>query len=150
MSQSPALATLHRLSAFVGMTLIAAFLTSTILVELFGDRSAIAHVKTTIAITTPALILALATAGITGRRLAKGWRSPIATAKRKRMAITAANAVLILVPATIFLAIRARAGQFDASFYVVQVAELVAGAANLMLLIANARAGGRLKRPNAA
>jgi hypothetical protein len=150
MPYSPPLVIVHRISAFAGMTLIASFWASTVLVELFGAPDAIARVKTIIALLLPALILALATAGLTGRRLAKGWKSPIAAAKRKRTAIAAANAILILIPAAIFLAIRARAGQFDTSFYAVQAAELVAGAANLMLLIANARAGHRLKRPSAA
>lgn len=150
MTRPTPLAITHRVAAFAGMTLIAAFWTSTVLVELFGDPEAIARVKTIIALTIPVLILSLATAGLTGRRLAKGWKSPIAAAKRKRTAFAAANAMLILIPAAIFLAIRARAGQFGAGFYMVQGAELVAGAANLMLLIANARAGSRLKRPRAA
>lgn len=150
MTQPSPLVITHRVAAFAGMTLITAFWTSTVLVELFGDPEAIARVKTIIALTIPVLVLSLATAGLTGRRLAQGWKSPIAAAKRKRTAIAAANAILILIPAAIFLAIRARAGQFDTGFYVVQGAELVAGAANLMLLIANARAGARLKSPRAA
>jgi hypothetical protein len=148
--QTPSLLpVLHRASAIVGIALIASFWSATILVELFGDLEAIRFVKTAIVFALPVLILCLATAGLTGRRLAQGWKSPVARAKRMRTAMTAANAFLILIPAAIFLALKARAGELDTAFYAVQAAELIAGATNLVLLILNARAGSRLKRRSA-
>jgi len=142
----PILPRVHRMSAIAGIALIASFWSATILVEVFGDLEAISLVKTAILVALPVLILCLATAGLTGRRLAQGWKSPVARAKRIRTAMAAANAFLILIPAAIFLALKARAGELDTGFYAVQAAELLAGATNLVLLIANARAGARLKR----
>jgi hypothetical protein len=68
----------------------------------------------------------------------------------KRMRIIAANGILILISSALFLASKAKAGEFDAVFYAVQALELVAGATNLALLGLNMRDGlkftGRLHR----
>ena len=56
-------------------------------------------------------------------------------------AFIAANGILILLPAAFFLAGRAAAGQFDATFYGVQALELAAGAINLSLMGLNIRDG---------
>ena len=50
----------------------------------------------------------------------------------------------ILIPCALFLASKARAGQFDAAFYTVQSLELVARATNITLLGLNLRDGLRL------
>jgi hypothetical protein len=64
--------------------------------------------------------------------------------------LIAANGLLILIPAALFLASKARHGEFDTAFYSVQAIELIAGAANIMLLALNMRDGlrmtGRLRR----
>ena len=64
--------------------------------------------------------------------------------KARRMPFIAANGVLILIPSALFLASKASAGSFDASFYLVQAVELIAGAANIVLLGLNMRDGLRL------
>ncbi len=61
------------------------------------------------------------------------------------MPVIAANGVLVLVPAALFLAAKARAGEFDAGFYAVQAVELAAGAVNIALLGLNMRDGMRMK-----
>jgi hypothetical protein len=61
------------------------------------------------------------------------------------MPIIAANDILVLIPSALFLASKARAAEFDASFYAVQALELVAGAANIALLGLNLRDGLRMK-----
>ena len=63
----------------------------------------------------------------------------------RRMRLIAANGVLILIPAALFLAARAKAGQFDIAFSTVQALELLAGATNLTLLALNMRDGLRMK-----
>ena len=63
----------------------------------------------------------------------------------KRMRIIAGNGILVLIPSALFLASKARAGEFDTSFYVVQVLELAAGAMNIALLGLNLRDGLRMK-----
>jgi hypothetical protein len=64
--------------------------------------------------------------------------------------LIAANWLLILIPAALFLAYKARIGEFDTAFYSVQAIELNAGAANIVLLALNMRVGlrttGRLPR----
>ena len=66
------------------------------------------------------------------------------------MPFIAGNGLLILIPAALFLASKARAGEFDTWFYVVQALELLAGATNITLLGLNMRDGlkltGRLAR----
>jgi hypothetical protein len=87
------------------------------------------------------LIPALAAAGASGFALAKGRRAGLIGAKAKRMPIIAANGILVLIPSALYLASKARAGEFDAGFYVVQALELVAGATNIALLALNMRDG---------
>lgn len=55
-----------------------------------------------------------------------------------------ANGVLVLIPCAIFLDRWASVGVFDASFYLVQAIELIAGAVNLTLMAMNIRDGLRL------
>lgn len=141
------LSTVHRAAALTGLALISTFWISTVVVELFGAPAQIALVKTAIAFSLPVLIAALAAAGITGRRMAAGMKGPVVRGKRLRTAFMAGNAFVVLIPSAVLLALMANAGRFDAVFYGVQGVELVAGAVNIMLLIANARAGARLKRP---
>ena len=66
--------------------------------------------------------------------------------KAKRMEIIAANGILILIPSAFFLASKAQAGAFDTMFYVVQAAEIIAGATNITLLPMNMRDGLALRR----
>jgi hypothetical protein len=90
------------------------------------------------------------TAGGTGFVLSKGSRPGMISAKLKRMPLIAANGVLVLIPAALFLASKARAGEFDTAFYVVQALGILAGATNITLLGLNMRDGlrlnGRLRR----
>lgn len=52
--------------------------------------------------------------------------------------------MIVLVPAAVFLAMRATAGSFDAWFVAVQAVELLAGALNIALMGLNIRDGFRL------
>ncbi|WP_227493507.1 hypothetical protein [Paracoccus kondratievae] len=68
------------------------------------------------------------------------------------MPIIVVNGLLLLIPAALFLAFKAKADEFDAYFYIVQAIELIAGAVNITLLGLNLRDGlmmkGRLRRRN--
>ena len=144
---------LHKVSGIAGMLLIAAFWTSTAVSELFMTHADIAMVKTAILIAIPFLVVSMATAGATGARLAGEKPTPWARRKQKRMMVAAANGMLVLVPAAIFLWWKTNAGAFDTAFYAVQAIELVARPVNLVLLGLNARDGMRLasaKRARAA
>ena len=101
------------------------------------------------------LVPAMATVGATGFSFVRG-RTLVGIVKKKagRMPILAANGLLILIPSALFLASRARAGNLDTWFYVVQVVELVAGATNITLMGLSMRDGlklkGRLRKPKTA
>ena len=109
-------------------------------------KMAEASVKTTIPWGFLLLIPALAMAGGSGFSLAKGGKTGLVGAKAKRMPFIAGNGILILIPAALFLASKAGAGEFDSNFYLVQALELIAGATNIALLGLNMRDGLKLTR----
>jgi hypothetical protein len=136
---------IHPVAGALALVTIAIFWLSTALTELFASQAAIIAVKTAIPWGFLLLIPALAAAGGSGFALAKGRRAGLVGAKIKRMPLIAANGILVLIPAALFLASKARGAEFDASFYAVQALELVAGAANITLLGLNMRDGLRMK-----
>jgi hypothetical protein len=141
---------IHPLAGTLAMLTIAAFWLSTAVSELAGTPETVTLVKTAIPWGFLLLIPALMATGASGLKLARGRRGGLIGVKLRRMPIIAANGVLILVPAALFLAMKARGGAFDGAFYAVQAIELVAGATNLFLLTLSLRDGlrlsGRLRR----
>ena len=136
---------IHLVAAFLAPLCIAMFFSSTVLTELFGSPAAVAQLKSWIV--APGLwilIPSLAATGGSGMFLARSRRGRLVDRKRKRMALIAANGLLVLVPSAIVLNRWASAGAFDATFYVVQALELLAGALNLTLMILNLCDGLRL------
>ncbi|MFK4005165.1 hypothetical protein [Qipengyuania sp. NPDC077563] len=145
----------HPIAGAIALLTIASFWLSTLISELSGSTEAVVAVKTAIPWGFLLLIPALAAVGGTGFSLTGGRAKGLAAPKLKRMPVIAGNGLLILVPSALFLAWKAGAGEFDAAFYGVQAIELVAGAANLVLLGLNMRDGlrmtGRLRvRPRSA
>ena len=138
--------TIHPIAGAVGLATIAIFWLSTLWAELFGSLALVVSVKSTIPWGFLLLIPALALAGGSGFALSKGSRIGIVGAKLKRMPFVAGNGLLILIPSALFLAAKAKAGEFDSSFYLVQALELMAGATNVVLLSLNIRDGFRLTR----
>jgi hypothetical protein len=136
---------LHPVAGTLALLTIATFWLSTALSELLASHATVTAVKTAIPWGFLLLIPALAVAGGSGFTLAKGRRAGLIGAKLKRMPIITANGILILIPAALFLASKARAAEFDAMFYAVQTLELVAGAANIALLGLNMRDGLKMK-----
>ena len=145
---------LHAAAGAAALALVATFQIATLSVEIAGDGAAVARVKTAIAWGLLALVPAMAAAGGTGARLAGAPPRGLPARKAKRMRIIAANGVVILVPAALFLAMKANAGALDAAFYTVQAFEIAAGLVNAALLALNLRDGlamrrGRLARDRA-
>ena len=141
----------HPLAGALAILTIATFWLCTVFSELFGSKAVIASVKTAIPWGFLLLVPALAAAGASGFAMARERRgTALAASKMKRTRNIAANGMLILIPSALFLASKARAGEFDAAFYAVQTLELVAGATNLALLGSNMLDGlkltGRLHR----
>ena len=141
---------IHPVAGALALLIIATFWLSTALTELFASKAIVTAVKTAIPWGFLLLVPALAAGGGSGLALAKGRRAGLIGAKIKRMPFIAANGLLILIPSALFLASKARAGEFDASFYAVQALELVAGATNIGLLGLNMGDGlkmnGRFRR----
>ncbi|MPW28263.1 hypothetical protein F9L16_04520 [Agarivorans sp. B2Z047] len=129
---------IHRAAAITATLCVATFFSSTLLVELFGSIEAIRQVKSLIVF--PGLFIlvpAIALTGATGLSLAKQRSGRIINRKKKRMPFIAMNGVFILIPAAIFLNQWATEGYLDTPFYLLQAAELIAGAVNLVLMAMN-------------
>lgn len=137
---------IHPIAGAIAILMIAAFWLSTVLSELIGSPAMVVTVKTAIPWGFLVLIPALAATGGSGFTLANGQRTGLIGKKLRRMPLIAANGILILIPAALFLASKARAAEFDTVFYAVQTLELVAGATNLTLLGLSMRDGLLLTR----
>ena len=136
---------IHKIASLIATLCIAAFFTSSILVELFGSHEMIATVKSLILM--PGLLIlipAMAVTGGTGFALSKTKKDLLVDTKKKRMPIIAINGMLVLVPAAFFLEQWASIGAFDTRFYIVQGIELVAGIVNLTLMVLNIKDGGKI------
>lgn len=135
----------HPVAGALALAIIAAFWLSTALSELFASQAAVTAVKTAIPWGFLVLVPALAATAGSGFALAKRGRAGLVGAKMKRMPLIATNGLLILIPAALFLAAKARAAEFDVAFYAVQALEPAAGGANILLLGLNMRDGLRMK-----
>ena len=135
---------IHPLAGALALLMIMTFWLSTVTSLAFGSTAAIVAVKTAIPWGFIILIPAIVAAAGSGMALSKGRPGGLAEVKRKRMPLIAANGVLILIPAALFLAAKARAGEFDAAYDGVQAVELIAGALNIALLGLNMRDGLRM------
>jgi hypothetical protein len=136
---------MHLLAGLLAILTITVFFTATLLVELFGSPAAIAGIKQLIVF--PGLFIlvpAIALAGASGFALSKTRSGRLVEAKKRRMPFIAANGLLVLLPAAIFLERWAAQGAFDGRFYLVQAVELLAGAINLLLMGLNMRDGVKL------
>lgn len=136
--------TLHPLAGALALLIILTFWGATLVSEVFGQPTTVVLVKTLIPWGFLLLIPALMATGGSGFVLAGQRGGHLVDAKRRRMPVIAMNGLLILMPAALFLAFKAQAGELDAVFYAVQALELVAGAVNITLLGLNMRDGLRL------
>jgi len=144
------LSKLHRIAGMAAGLLILTFLTVSALSELNGDPDTIRLAKTAIAWGLIALVPALMITGASGMRLGKGWKGPAIAAKKRRMAIIAANGMFVLIPCALALAWLARQGETGAAFAIVQTVEFLAGGTNLVLIGLNARDGIAMAQRRAA
>ncbi|MBH5367269.1 hypothetical protein [Bradyrhizobium glycinis] len=136
---------IHAVAGAAALMTIATFWLSTALTELFAPHETIALVKIAIPWGFLLLVPMLAATGGSGFFLAKERRAGLIGAKIKRMPFIASNGILVLIPAALFLASKAKAAEFDTTFYAVQMLELVAGLTNIVLLGLNMRDGFKMK-----
>jgi hypothetical protein len=134
----------HALSGGLALVTILVFWVSTVVVELAGSFEAIVTVKRAIPWGLLVLVPAMASTGITGTALTRNASGRLVGRKIMRMRAVAAIGVLVLVPCVMFLALMASHQNLGTTFYMVQAIELVAGAANITLLVLNARDGMKL------
>lgn len=134
----------HRASAITGLVLVSIFLAATIASGILGDKAAVLVVKRGIVAGLFVLVPAMATAAATGRHLARTHGERPGTRKSRRTKVIAANAILVLIPAAVFLRHAAESGHFGPAYRLVQALELAAGAVNWGLLLLNVRDGRRL------
>lgn len=132
---------IHPLAGLIAILTIATFWLSTVISELFASEAMVIAVKTAIPWGFILLVPALAATGGSGFFLSKGQRKGLVGTKLKRMPFIGANGLLVLIPAALFLASKAKAGEFDTTFYTVQALELIAGAINITLLGLSMRDG---------
>ena len=136
----------HALAGMLAMLTIATFWLSTLISELFLLPAAVVWVKQHIVLGLFVLIPLLMATGGSGFAMGRKSTHPLILQKRRRMPFIALNGLLVLVPSALYLSWKAQAGLFDGGFYAVQAVELIAGAANLLLMGLNARDGLRLRK----
>jgi hypothetical protein len=140
----------HAIAGSFSLTLITLFFTSSVVVELAGDHGAIATVKQWILYGVAVLIPSMMITGGTGRAMIGRRRAPVLRGKQRRMIAAAVIGITILIPCAIILQRLAAAGDFGATFSVIQGIELAGGAVNITLLALNVRSGmlltGRIRR----
>lgn len=135
---------LHGFFGAVALLCITTFWLSTVVSELFLDQASVVAVKNAVLTGMWLLIPAMAATGGSGFALARTRRGRLVDVKARRMKVIAGNGLLVLLPSAWVLASWANAGRFDGAFYALQGVELLAGAANLTLLVLNMRDGLRL------
>ncbi len=146
---------IHLVAGLLAPLCIAVFFVSTVWAETLGSPADVARLKTLIV--SPGLwvlLPALMVAGGSGLLLGRTRGGRLLAAKKQRMRFIAANGLLVLLPCALLLQRWAAAGSLDTTFYAVQALELLAGAANFMLLALNVRDGlrmsGRLRKQPAS
>ncbi|HST63240.1 MAG TPA: hypothetical protein VLK84_31305 [Longimicrobium sp.] len=132
---------LHAAASTLGLVIITTFFLSSLIAEIAGDRETIVRVKTAIVYALFALVPVMAAAGASGNRLAGTSHAPVILRKMRRMKLVAINAAVVLIPCAITLFWMASHGRFGWQFAAVQGMELIAGAANIILLGLNLRDG---------
>lgn len=133
---------IHLISSVIATLCIFTFFTSTLIVEISGAIDWIKIVKSLIVF--PGLFIlvpSIAITGATGFAISKDRGGRLIKNKKKRMPFVAANGLIILLPAAIYLDYLAASESFGTRFYLVQALELLAGGANLFLMIINIRDG---------
>lgn len=143
----------HASAGSLAMLCITGFMLSTLISEVFMGPAEIVLVKHGILYALCLLLPILVLTGASGFSLGKGRHGLLLDQKKSNMRIIAITGIVVLLPSAFFLYQKAVAGQYDASFYTVQLLELLAGGNNLRLMGANMvkglRLAGRL-RPHTA
>ncbi len=142
----PLLVRVHVAAAVGALAVITTFLAFSGVTELLGGTGDVRVLRHGILLGLPLLIACLATAGLTGWRLAGGSRSAVLRRKQRRLQAAAAVGLLVLVPCALILNHLAAAPATGLTFTTLQITELAFGTVNLSLLALNFRDGRRITR----
>ncbi len=134
----------HPIAGGLALLTMLTFWTSTVVVELVGDRADIVAVKHAIMWGLLVLVPAIAATGGTGFVRAGLSKNAYILAKKRRMQVVVPTGILVLVPCVLYLGTTASASGLGAYFHEVQAVELLAGAVNITLMSLNVRDGIRL------
>jgi hypothetical protein len=137
----------HLAAAVGALALIMTFLILTTVTELIGTAGDVHIVRQWIVFGLPVLIGCLATAALSGRRLARNSRAAVIRRKQRRMQIVALAGILVLVPCALILDDLTASASAGGVVTALEITEILAGALNLTLLALNFRDGRRLTRP---
>ncbi len=137
----------HLAAAVGALALITTFLLSSTVTELIGTASDIHLMRQWIVFGLPLLIGCLATAALSGRRLARNSRAAVIRRKQRRMQIVAAAGIVVLVPCALVLDDLTAGASAGGVVAALEISEILAGALNLTLLALNFRDGLSLTRP---
>ena len=137
----------HLAAAVGALALIVTFLVSSTVTELIGTTGDVHLVRRWIVFGLPVLIGCLATAVLSGRRLARNARAAAIRRKQRRMRIIAAAGIVVLVPCALILDNLTASASAGGVVTALEIAEILAGALNLTLLVLNFRDGRGLTRP---
>lgn len=136
---------IHAIAGGIAMLLVASFWCSTLIAEIWLGPAAVLGVKQAIAwYGLAAMVAAMACTGGSGFALGRARKGRLLQRKQIRMRFAAGNGLLVMIPIALWLYVKAAAGEFDRSFYLIQALELVMGLVQLTLLGLNARDGRRL------
>ena len=138
----PLLVRVHLAAAVGAVAIIGTFLTSSAVTELIGTPAEVRLLRHGVLLGLPLLIGCLATAALSGRRLAGRSRAPVVRRKQRRMQLVAAAGLAVLIPCAVVLNYRAMGA--------LEFVELAAGGLNLALLVLNFRDGRALARRHRA
>ena len=142
---------LHRVAGLMALGITVLFWLGTTLTLALGSYAVVAGMKLTILYGITFQLMALLVAGLSGRLLAiNRLREPVVARKLKRMLTAGAISFVVLLPSAVYLALKIQGAAPDFHWKLAQAAELVAGAAVILLLALNARDGRMLKRSAAA
>lgn len=136
---------IHAIAGTLALLLVASFWSTTVIAELLLDSPAVVAVKVVIAkYGLACLAVCMAAAGGSGFAISRSRAGRLIAQKKRRMPVLGVNGLLVMIPAAIYLAMKASAGEFDIRFYAVQGIELLVGLVQLTLLGKNFAAGLRL------
>lgn len=139
------LSRIHLTAAAGAVAVVIAFLAVSAVTELVGGVGEVRAARQGILLGLPLLIACLATAGITGSRLADRSRSAVVRAKRWRLAAAAVTGLVVLIPCALLLGFPPAAFAGSPQVTALEIIEWAFGSVNLCLLVLNFRAGLRIR-----